>query len=40
MKKWELPNVTLDNSKSDQWQGDYQDVKKNVQDKESSSYQM
>ena len=40
MKKWELLHLTLDNSKSDKGQGDYQDQIKNVQDKESSSYQM
>ena len=39
MKKWALLHLTLDNLKSDKEQGDYQD-KKNVQDKESSSYQM
>ena len=40
MKKWELLHLTLDNSKSDKGQGDYQDQIKNVQDKESSGYQM
>ena len=39
MKKWELLHLTLDNSKSDKELGDYQDQIKNVQDKESSSYQ-
>ena len=32
--------LTLDSSKSDEGQGDYYDKKKNVQDKESLSYQM
>ena len=40
MKKRELLNLTLDNSKSDKGQGGYQDQIKNVQGKEGSSYQM
>ena len=40
MKKWELLHLTLDNSKSDEEQGNYKDQIKNVQDKESSSYQI
>ena len=40
MKKWELLHLTLDNSKSDEEQGDCEDQIKNVQDKESSSYQI
>ena len=40
MKKWEPLHLTLDNSKSDKEQGDYQEQINNVQDKESSSYQM
>ena len=39
MKKWELPQLTLDNSKSEQGQGNYQDKIKNVQDKESLNCQ-
>ena len=38
MKKWEPIHLTLDNSKSEEGQGDYQDKIKNVQDKESLSY--
>ena len=40
MKKWELQHLTLDNSRSDKGQGNYQDQIKNVQDKESSSNQV
>ena len=40
MKKWELLHLTLDNSKYDEEQGNYKDQIKNVQDKESSSYQI
>ena len=40
MKKWEPQNLTLNNSKSEERQGDYQDKIKNVQDKESLSYKM
>ena len=40
MKKWEPLHLTVDNSKSDNGQGDYQDQIKIVQDKESSSYQI
>ena len=40
MKKWEPLHLTLDNSKSDKEQDDYQEQINNVQDKESSSYQM
>ena len=39
MKKWELLNLTLDNSKSDKGQGNW-DQTKSVQDTQSSSYQM
>ena len=38
MKKWEPLHLTHDNSKSDKGQGDYQDLIKNVQDNENSSY--
>ena len=40
MKKWEPLHLTLDNSKSDKGQADYQDQVKNVHNKESSSYQI
>ena len=40
MKNWEPLNLTLDNSKSEDGQGNYQDKMKNLQDRESSSYQM
>ena len=40
MKKWELLHLILVNSKSDKEQGHYYDQIKNVQDKQSSSYQI
>ena len=38
MKKWEQLQLTLDNPKSKEEQGDYWDKTKFVQDNESSSY--
>ena len=38
--KLEPPHLTLDNLKSKDGQDSYSDTIKNVQDKESSSYQM
>ena len=40
MKKWKRLHLTLENSKPEEGLGDYQEKIKNVQDKESSSYQM
>ena len=40
MKKWEPLHLVLDNSKSEEGQGHYQDKIKNVQGQESSSYQI
>ena len=40
MKKQEPLHLTLDNSKSEEDQGNYQVKIKNVQGNESSSYQM
>ena len=40
MKKWDPLHLALDNSKSEEGQGNCQDKIKNVQEKESSSYQM
>ena len=39
MNRWELLHLTLDNSKSEEGQGNYQDKIKNVQDKESLNCQ-
>ena len=39
-EKWEPLQLTLSNSKSEEGLVDYHDKTKNVQDKESSSYQM